>query len=384
MQPKRIHILHVAYHLIKGGIETWLLNVLRFLPADQFQMDFLVHGDIDPEHEAELRKHGSRCFSIIRPTRFFAYRRAFHAFLAENGPYDIVHSHVEFAGLVLRLARNAGIAIRIAHIHVDFRPENSGGWLRRFIVNWTNGWLRQDMTAGLACSRVAGDSLYWPGWENDPRCRVLYYGVDFRQYQSTVDVDAIRQEFGFTKDTLVVGHVGRFDLQKNHDFLVQVAAEVCKIDAGCKFLLIGDGPLRKAIEEKVRFLNLENAIVFAGRRSDVPRLMQGAMDVMILPSLFEGLPLVGLEAQGAGLPIVMSNVISDETDWIPELISRVSLDETPAVWAQAIMKQKAMFSNIDKPSCNARMMASPFFIVSNIAKLAELYHSLLAKHSLSK
>jgi hypothetical protein len=149
----------------------------------------------------------------------------------------------------------------------------------------------------------------------------------------------------------VVGHVGRFEAQKNHTFLLRVAAEYLKRAPETIFLLVGDGPLRNDIEGEARKLGIAGQICFAGVRKDVPALMRGVMDVFVLPSLFEGLPLVLLEAQAAGLPCMLSDNIAEESDVVPLLIHRESLASSAACWAIRLRRLMEMRAATSSPGC---------------------------------
>jgi glycosyltransferase involved in cell wall biosynthesis len=170
--------------------------------------------------------------------------------------------------------------------------------------------------------------------------RVLYCGIDLLPFRATVDPVAVRAGLGIPADALVVGHVDRFREVKNHTFLVDIAVELAKREPRMRLLLIGDGPLRPAIERQAKKGGVGEKIFFAGVRSDISRLMLGAMDVFVLPSLHEGLPIVGIEAQAAGLPFILSDVVSEETDVVDSLVRRLSLSQPASAWAEEIVAMK--------------------------------------------
>jgi glycosyltransferase involved in cell wall biosynthesis len=143
---------------------------------------------------------------------------------------------------------------------------------------------------------------------------------------------------GLAPNAVVVGHVGRFDPQKNHTFLLRIASELVSHEPSVRVLLIGDGPLRKSMESQAAALGLEDVVVFAGLRPDVSRLLLGAIDVFLFPSTHEGLPLTCTEAQAAAVPLVISDSITPELDAIPSLVTRLPLSESPAHWAEECLK----------------------------------------------
>jgi glycosyltransferase involved in cell wall biosynthesis len=357
-----------------GGAEAWLLEVLRRIDRTRFQSDCLIHTDAREEYHAELESLGCNLLRCVRPVYLWKYPRRFKRLLQEQGPYDIVHGHVLYQGLVLRLARQAGIPVRLAHSHSDREGfAVDGALLQGSFVRYTNRWVQRDATLGLACGRRAARALFGNGWENDPRWHILHYGLDVSPFGPAVDAAALRSELGLPPDALVVGHVGRFEAQKNHEFLVDIAAALTAREPRAHFLLIGDGPLRPQVEQKVRVLALEKRFTFTGVRSDVPRLMRGAMDVFVLPSRYEGLPLVGIEIQAAGVPAVMTDVITEELDVVPGLIRRVSLTSPAVRWAEGIAEAIAGRPELAQPDALDLVARSRFNIDNCVARLESLY-----------
>jgi glycosyltransferase involved in cell wall biosynthesis len=193
--------------------------------------------------------------------------------------------------------------------------------------------------------------------------------VDLAPYSLKVDRAAVRSEFGFRASNTIFGHVGRFDTQKNHAFLIDIATEIAKRDSEARFLLVGDGPLRPSIEEQVRRAGIASRTVFAGSRPDVPRLTMGTMDRFLFPSLYEGLGLALIEAQAAGLPATISDVIPSEADVVPNLITRLSLRQPAAVWAEHALHP----GECGTPGALAEVERCPFNVIASTNKLTELY-----------
>ncbi|MCS6851722.1 MAG: glycosyltransferase [Gemmataceae bacterium] len=375
--PRPIRIVHVVTELgpAGGGVASWLRQVLRSIDRGRFHFDFLVHGASPAPEEDEVRALGSRVWRCPRPLYLWKYPWALVRTLRRAGPYDIIHSHVLFSGLVLRLARLAGVPIRIAHSHSDvggFRVD--GDPIRGPVIGWMNRWLARDATLRLACSRRAAAALF--GRLPGPTPRLVYYGIDLTPFAASVDRVAIRAELGLPADAFVVGHVGRFQPQKNHEFLIEIAAALREREPRARLLLVGDGPLRPAMERRVRDRGLGAAVVFAGARSDVPRLMLGAMDVFVLPSHYEGLPLVGIEAQAAGLPCVLSDVITEELDVVPGLIGRMALGRPAADWAQAILGRRRERSSEAAREALERVRSSAFNMEQGVRLLEAIYEEV--------
>ena len=373
--PKPIRVLHIVGILQRGGIETWLLHVLRTLDRQQIQADFLVHTDTPGAYDAAFKALGCRIWTCpIDRTRPWRYARQFKQILRQGGPYDIVHSHVHhFSGFTLWLTQQVQVPVRIAHSHNDTSPlSKSDSVLRRLYRALSQRWIRAYATHGLAASREAARDLFGSQWQEDGRWQLLYYGVDLTPFAEAKDPSA-RSELGIAADAFVMGHVGRFERQKNHRFLVNLAAEVFRREPRACLLLVGDGPLRSEIEQLVAQHGLQDRIRFVGLRPDVPRLMQ-VMDVFVLPSFFEGLPLVGIEAQTAGLSLVLSDTITPELDAVPEKICRISLQQPVSVWAEAVLAAAALEAS---QSPLATLESSAFNIDESARQLEIVYRSSL-------
>jgi glycosyltransferase involved in cell wall biosynthesis len=336
-----VRVLHVVGRMNAGGVETWLLRVLRRIDRRQLDMDFLVHDERPGLYDDEIRRLGSAVICCPCPRRPWRFARSFGRVLHEHGPYDAIHSHVhQYSGFVLKLARSAGIARRIAHSHNDRAAAGSGmGLWRRAYVAISRHWLRRHATAHLACSRSAGVSLFGPLWPTDCRARVVHCGIDLAEFATPADGAAVRKELGLAPDAFVLGHVGRFFPQKNHRFLLDIAAEAARREPRVRLLLSGEGPLRAEIDAQAAALGLGDRVTTLGVRRDVPRLL-AAVDVFVFPSLWEGLPLAVLEAQAAGLPCVVSDRVTTEADAIGPLVQRRSLDHGVAAWVDAIWQAR--------------------------------------------
>ncbi|MEB3179197.1 MAG: glycosyltransferase family 1 protein [Nostocaceae cyanobacterium] len=371
-----IRILHVLGGMNRGGVETWLMHILRHIDRKHFQMDFLVHTTESCAYDEEIRALGSKIIPCLHPSQPLLYARNFQQIWHEYGPYDIVHSHVHhYSGYVLRLAKRVGVPTSIAHSHNDISPlQAKAGWFRRLYLTVTASWVARYATLGLACSDKAAASLFGANWQAHTHRLVLPYGVDLAPFQDAVEKDTVRAEFDIPADAFVIGHVGRFDTQKNHGFLLEIAAAVVKKEPKTRLLLVGDGSLRTEIAAQVQQLDLSENIIFAGIRSDVPRLMLGAMDVFLFPSLHEGLGLVLLEAQAAGLPCIFSDVVPQEADVVKPLVKRISLSQSPEKWAEEILQQRSRRPKINQSEALALVKNSPFNIENAVKQLEEIYY----------
>lgn len=386
IETRPIRILHVVGWMNRGGVETWLMHILRNIDRSSFEMDLVLHTSEPCHYNDEIRSLGYRI--IVSPYQphpnrdWWNYMANFRRILEEYGPYDVVHSHLDyFSGNILRIADRAGVPVRIAHSHNDTSSlVAKGGWKTGLYVAWLRKRISRHATLGLACSGKAAVDLFGPQWKSDRRWQILHYGVDLAPFQEQIDPASVRAELGIPQDAFVVGHVGRFEPQKNHSFLLEIMAEVGRFEAQICLLSIGHGSLRDEVEAKIAQLGLTDRIIVAGVRSDIPRLMLGAMDVFLLPSLFEGLPLVLIEAQAAGLPCIFSDVISEEIDVVKPLMKRLSLSQPASEWAEAVLARKKADLAIERSEALAVLQKDSQFNIKCCAKsLAAIYKEQLGR-----
>lgn len=373
MAQRQIRILHVLGTLNPGGVETWLLHVLRNIDRNRFHMDFCTFGAEPGLYAPEAEKLGSTVLWCRKRANLWAFGRRFRGILRE-GKYDVVHSHVHsFSGAVLRWAKAEGVPMRITHSH-NTNDSRSDAWIRRQYRRLMKSWIDRYATHGLAASKAAAAALFGEHWQEDRRFRVLHCAIDLRPFQEPVDRDTVRRELGLPIDAAVVGHVGRFDLQKNHRFFLKVAAEVLKNRPEIHFLLVGDGPLRPQMESRARSMGLSTSVHFLGIRTDVPRLMRGAMDVFLFPSLWEGLPVTLIEAQASGLRCVLSDSCTTEASILPDQFIRLPLSKPPDEWAANAI-EALEGGKIDGDSPVRTISQTDFCIQGCVRMLSDLYEA---------
>jgi glycosyltransferase involved in cell wall biosynthesis len=357
----------------RGGVETWLMHVLRRTDPKRCQIDFLVHTEHPGAYDHEIVARGSRVFSIASFRRPLHYTNELRSHLRGHGPYDVVHSHVHhFSGIVLRAAERELVKARVAHSHNDTRHTDEESSIARvFYRAAMKHLIRRHATTCLAASQEAGEDLFGKHNVEHP-WSVMYYGHDFAPFLSEPDKAAVRMELGLPHDAFVLGHVGRFDPQKNHAFLLRIASKVVRLRPGAKLLLIGDGSLRQSIHDTAVSLGLGDAVLFAGVRADVPRLLMGAMNVFVFPSFHEGLPLACTEAQAAGLPLVVSDAITEELDIVPGAVKRLPLSAPAQQWAEACLATEAEPRRTHHEALTI-LQESAFAIEACLTQLAGVY-----------
>jgi glycosyltransferase involved in cell wall biosynthesis len=327
-----IRILHVVVNMNRGGAETLIMNLYRNIDRSKLQFDFLTckEGVFD----TEIIEMGGLIHRIpyVTDVGHSKYIKALDDFFTSHLEYQIVHSHMDkMSGFVLRSAKKAGIPVRIAHSH---STKNEGG-LAAKVYKWYAGrCILHYATHFLACSTSAAQWLFVK--KND-KAIILKNGIECEHFSFSSEVRSrVREELKLNQDDFVVGHVGRFCHPKNHSFLLEIFAEFEKVYSDSVLILAGDGPLRSDIEKKVENLNLGNRVKFLGVRSDINRLLQ-AFDVFVFPSIYEGAPVTLIEAQGSGLPCVISDVITTEVDMGIQLIEYTSLLDLK-LWVEKIKR----------------------------------------------
>ncbi len=368
-------ILQVVGGMNRAGVETWLMHVLRHIDRGKYKIDFLVHTDQPCAYDEEIRSLDSNIYPCLHPSNPLRYAYNFKKIVSSHGPFDVIHSHVHhFSGFVLRLAFNLHIPKRIAHSHNDLSAiQKISPWYRRLYFWYMHRCIQKYATIRLACSRLAANNLFGDRWDSDPRCRVLYCGIDLKPFKEFVDRKLVRDELGIPLDAYVIGHVGRFMPQKNHNLIIDIFHAVLQRIPHAFLLLVGDGPLRNEIENKINRLGMGARVLLTGSRSDVPRLMKGAMDLFLFPSLYEGLGLAVVEAQACGLPCVISDSIPEETTVIPNLICRINLENNLFMWSNTIKNQLEKFRHIKKIERIHLLKLQNFEISRCIEKLILFY-----------
>ena len=370
---EQIHVLVLDTVMDRGGAEAMIMNYMRNINRDIIKFDFLTNRDYRAAYEDEIESLGGKVYHMcpMYPGKFHRYKKEVREFLKEHPEYKIIHSNLEERSyLPLKVAKKMGVPVRISHSHnrpLGINPKLIVRYYFRFMLKFYN-------THMFACGEEAGDWLY--GKKNRSNVTIMNNAVDANQYRYNPEVSKeMKKQLGI-EGKKVIGHVGRFFPQKNHDFLIDIFNEIYKKDKDTVLLLVGGGELDDAlknqIKEKVRNLGLEDAVEFLGVREDVDRIVQ-TFDVFLLPSLFEGLPVTMVEAQAAGLPCVISDKVPIQCDltgnvWV------VPLEESPEKWADVVLDKA---NNFEKRDTYQQIADAGFDIKSQAKWLEEFYVKVL-------
>jgi len=309
-QEKPIIVAQVMGKWVGGGVESVIMNYYRHLDHSKVQFDFICDEDSTRIPYDEIKKLGGRVFLVPKYQNLPKYLKALEKLFKEN-KYRIVHTNINTLSVFpLYAAKKAKVPIRISHSHSTSNPKE---WKRNLIKNILRPFSKRYATDYFACSELAGRYLFGNKAFDQGEVKIIHNAIDIEKFKfDEVARKKLRKEFGINDSTVVIGHVGRFVQQKNHTFLVDVFKEYHKKNPDSKLLLVGSGPLEDEIRKKVEKLSLKGSVFFLGQRDDIDKLYS-VMDVFCLPSLYEGLPVVGIEAQAAGLSIIFSNGVTRET-----------------------------------------------------------------------
>lgn len=365
MVKKTVRVLQIIGLACGGGVESVVLNYYRNIDKDRVQFDFVVHKHPLKSFVDEAEKYGGRIYEVTAYTKnIFAFTYEIYKII-KNGHYHIVHSNMNsLSGFPLLAAWLAGARVRILHNHTtDTKAEG----FRTVIKRTLRPFAKMFANHYWACSKLAAEWMYGKQAVDSGKVTIINNAIDLNKLSFSQEKrDALRNELGL-EGKFVVGHVGRFMKQKNHEFLIDIFAEVAKQKENAVLMLIDEGPLRVAIREKVNELHLEKKVLFLGVRNDVADLYN-VMDIFLFPSLYEGLGMVAVEAQVNGLPVVASTEVPKEAG-ITENIMWYSLNLEAKKWANEILRaQRVAFAETLKS-----MQESGFDISNEARKLEKMY-----------
>ena len=363
-----IRILQIIDHMGSGGIQAFIMNVYRNIDRNQIQFDFLLHHRYDHAYYKEVEQLGGHIYYVPpRSEGILKNRKALNNFFDSHPEYQIVHMHESSLSYItpLQVASEYGVRKRIIHSH---NSNIAGNQLHRALHWWHKKSVHKVATHYLACGELAAKWMYG-GSKVEDNAKVVYNGIDIKSYEFNTSMrKSVRDEFGIPDNAIVIGHVGRFDDVKNHHYLVDILAAMKEIHDKSYLMLIGNGPRFEGTKHYAKELNVENNVLFLGIRGDVSRLLQG-VDVFVLPSFYEGFPVVAVEAQSAGLPVLMSDTISDEVI-IKENVEQMSIQLPAEKWAKRIVELSSQ-----RITDNDILYKNGFDVSSTVKFLSDLYLS---------
>lgn len=371
---KPVRVLHVLGALDRGGAETVVMNLYRNINREKIQFDFIIHTDRICDYTNEVTSLGGKIYTIPKFTglNILRYRKEWKKFFENHPEYKIMHAHIRSTAILfLGIARKNNIKT-ISHSH----NTSEGSGINALVKRILEYGIRYKAEYFLACSKQAGNWLFGRRVCQKDNFSIMKNGICIKEFRYDKKIREIkRKEFGLN-DEILIGHIGRFHPQKNHDFIIEIYKEVYRRNSKSMLMLIGEGELKKEIEEKVERLGLKDNVIFTGVREDIPQLLQ-AMDLFLFPSLYEGLGIVAVEAQAAGLPCIVSDVLPEEV-FVTDLIKGIGLDEEPNKWVDNIFYNLENHKKDNRLEQNKSVEKSGYDIEHISDWIEEFYYELLS------
>ena len=363
-----IRVAQIMGKLNAGGVESVVYNYYRHIDHNKIQFDFYVDDDSTLSVPKDILEMGARVFVIPRYQNVFQYMKALRKHFEEE-KYQIVHSNMNTLSVFsLRAAKKAGVPVRICHSH---STAGKGEFCRNLLKRILKPFSKKYATHLFACSELAGRWLFGNKAYDDGKVTVINNAIDLERFRFNKDVrDQMRAQYGIG-DRFCIGHVGRFTEQKNQGFLLEIFYEFLKRRPESVLLLVGDGPLHDELTKKVEELSLTDKVIFAGVHKHSERYYQ-AMDCFLLPSLYEGLPVVGIEAQAAGLHVITSQAVTRDLN-IVDRVEFLSFENSPIDWADHIMQLNIP---ADRNASYLKMKGTIFDLQNEAGKLEKIYEEI--------
>lgn len=353
-----IRVLHIGFTENRGGIESFAMNLYRNIDRNKIQFDFLVYNDVIMPYEDEILELGGKVYkNSYRRKDPKRYTKNFIKFLKDQD-YDFVHFHrTNIWDLdYLWMAKMAGVKKRILHSHSSGYINKSNP-IKKILEKINKLNLDKLANIYLACSKNSGEWMF-----DSSNYKIIYNGIDYDKFNFSIkNREKIRNHLNIKDTDILIGHVGTFLEVKNHDFIIDLYINIFKENHNYKLLLVGEGGLRGKMMQKCIELNMQDNVIFTGSISNLNEFFS-AMDLFILPSKFEGLPLVGIEAQANGLPVIFSNKITREVK-LNDNVFYLDINDSKA-WSNYIIN-----NNLDRIDFDIEKFEK--FNIKNVAKEME-------------
>ena len=382
-----VRVLHVLGNTNLGGAESRIMDLYRHTDRNRVQFDFLVHSGEEGFYEKEIRELGGRIFRVprFRIYNYFSYRKALKEFFQEHHEFALVQGHMtSTAAIYLPIAKKAGVKKTAAHARSAGVDKGLKGTMTRFLRRS----LADKADYLFTCSELAGISVYGEKAVQEGKTIFIPNAIDCAGF--TFDPEKrkkMREELGLT-DAIIIGHVGRFHYAKNHEYLLRVFAELCRMSAGADgstaetgadqkyhLILLGEGPLMEDTRKLAEELGVADRVHFLGNHKNIADYYQ-AMDYFVYPSRYEGMPGTIVEAQASGLPCLMSDTICREVI-ATDLVKTMSIEKEPKVWAEVLQRRiDALVSKQEnRKKYAAKMAAAGFDVQAQAERMMRFYES---------
>lgn len=366
-----VRILNLFTVMNRGGAETMVMNYYRNVDRTKVQFDFMVHRQERGAYDDEIEALGGRIYRMppVQPGHFKEYKAKIKEFFDEHGEYSVIHSHMSELGyFVFREAKKRGVGGTVCHAHnaPHFKDETMIEKAKDLVRAYFKNRIRKYTDHKFICGLEAGDWLF--GKNSREEFVMMNNAVDAKKFSWNAQRAAELREKLCLKDKFVICHVGRFNPQKNHTFLIDIFKEIYKKNPQSVLLLVGAGDLEEKVRQQVEEYSLGDSVRFMGLRDDVDDILV-ASDVFIFPSLYEGLPVTLVEAQSSGIKCIISDTITPDCR-ITENVEAVSLGQSAQSWAQRVLRYA---DGYDRKDTYSDIVAAKFDIRENAAWLEEFY-----------
>lgn len=346
-----IKVLHIVPNMHAAGLETLIMNLYRNIDRSKVQFCFLTHYKGHYFYDDEIVQLGGKIYrlSFRNDKNFIKYLFDLNRFF-KNHKFDVVHCHMASTALfTLFFAKLYGAKVRILHSHNTSTEKTIKGYIKSLLLKLSLFFCNYR----VACGKDSGKFLF-----NNRKFFVIHNAIDINKFLPNLNTrKKVRNSLNIQND-FVLGHIGRFSYQKNHDFLIEVVKKYRKVNPSVCLLLIGEGELEERIRDKVKSEHLENNVRFLGVRNDTCDIYQ-SLDVFLLPSHFEGLPVVGIESQVSGTNTIFSDKVTrevkftDNVQFLPlnidawvENLKKIELRKDECVNVE-LLKNQIMISGYD-------------------------------------
>lgn len=360
-----IRVLHIFNWFNQGGIENFVMNVYRNIDRENIQFDFAFLDGRRGYFDDEAISLGAHIYHYDNDKNTLQnHCKSLCRIIKENGPYAAVHSHIYFfSGYTLWIAKKMGVEIRLSHSH-ETKKGRRETLARKTYESFMRRMIHMNATHMLGCSDAAGKALFGDG----VNYKVLYNGIDLNRFSfNRNNRDLLREKLGLSNKKIIL-NVGRFADQKNHDFIVDIFEKVCEDEPNAVLMLIGTGPLQDAVEKKLKSKQLFDKTIILSNIKDTENYYNAA-DAFILPSKYEGMSIVSVEAQATGLPALISNEVTREIA-VTDIVEYLPITD-PSVWADRIIN--VLSKKYDRTVYNAQFENTPFNIKQTVSDLENIY-----------
>ena len=356
----KVKVLHIVGKMNRGGLETFIMNNYRKIDRNKIQFDFVVTKAGIGHYDEEIISLGGNIYKLTPPSEsLLKYISELKRLLKEK-KYDVVHSHVLFSsGINLKIAKLCGVKKRIAHSH-NTSDGKKNSIIRKIYRRYMRFLILRYSTNLLACGNEAGKFLYG----DKKKFSIINNGIDFELFrENKYTKEQLREKFKLPRDKFIIGHIGRFNKQKNHMFLLEIFNYVLSKNDNAYLALIGDGDLKEKVIIRAKEMGIEEKVKFMGIQEEIPYLLK-TFDVFLLPSLFEGLPVVLIEAQVSGVRCVVSDTVTKEAN-LTNNIKFIALQEDLQTWYENI---------VDTSNKNEKNEGIEEYNINNVVnKITEIY-----------